>query len=441
MTEHALGASGTALGDTDASAAEELTERRGDVSAPSDRRAQLHRLWAAWRRPLTIAVWATVGFRLVVTWIALVSADGVNFPHVVARHPSVLTQVLAQWDSGYYLSIAAHGYPAHSAVAAVQTGHRAFYAFGPLYPALVGLAHAVTGFGYVTSGEIVSTLGLAVALAALWKLVDFEVGLPAADGACVLLLAWPSAFFLVACYPESVTLAAGTLAFLAVRRGHYVAAGLLGAAAAMGKYYLVLLVVPLAMEVWSAPRDRVTWRAGHDLEWLTPGRVTAARAAAVVGPTIVAFGAFIAYQKANFGEWLAFVHAQAQWHRHLSWPWTSLGHAVSDLVHWRLLDTSTASVIELFDLVTVLLIAAAAVVAAVRIRPSHGVLLALAWCIFTFQTILLSESREVLVLFPFFAALGVWVARHPWRERALLFLFLPCAYFLLERFVTGRFAG
>ena len=68
-------------------------------------------------------------------------------------------------------------------------------------------------------------------------------------------------------------------------------------------------------------------------------------------------------------------------------------------------------------------------------------LLALVWCVFTFQTILLSESREVLVLFPFFAALGVWVARHQWRERALLFLFLPCGYFLLERFVTGKFAG
>ena len=261
------------------------------------------------------------------------------------------------------------------------------------------------------------------------------------DGACVLLLAWPSAFFLVSAYPESVTLAAATLAFLAARRGHFVAAGLLAAAAAMGKYYLVLLLVPLAMELWSTPRARETWRAGRDLGWLTPWRVLALRAVAVAGPTVAVFVAWVAYQKAHFGEWLAFVHSQVQWHRHVSWPWTSIGHAVSDLVHWRLLDTSTASVVELFDLVSVLLVAVAAVVAFVRIRPSYGVLLALVWCVFTFQTILLSESREVLVLFPFFAALGVWVARHQWRERALLFLFLPCAYFLLERFVTGRFAG
>jgi hypothetical protein len=215
----------------------------------------------------------------------------------------------------------------------------------------------------------------------------------------------------------------------------------LAAAAAMGKYYLVLLLVPLAMEVWFAPRGRGTWRAGRDLEWLSPVRVTAARLVAVAAPTVLAFVAWVAYQKAHFGEWLAFVRSQAHWHRHLSWPWTSIGHAVSDLVHWRLLDTSTASVTELFDLVTVLLLAVAAVLAFVRIRPSYGVLLGLVWCVFTFQTILLSESREVLVLFPFFAVLGLWVARHQWRERALLFLFLPCGYFLLERFVTGKFAG
>ncbi len=411
----------------------------GDPAPPQASRWS--RLWAEWRRPLTIAAAGTVVFRLIVTWIALYSAHGAKFPHQVARHPAALTGILYQWDGPYYLISASHGYPAHSAVAALQNSNRAFYAFGPLYPLLIRIAHDVTGLGYVTAAELVSTLGLFVALAALWKLVDLDAGLKAADAACVLLLAWPSAFFLVATYPESVTLAAAVIAFLAVRRGHVVTAGLFAAAAAMGKYYLVLLVIPLAMEVWRLPRTREDWRFGRDYEWLDPTRVLAARLLTVAAPTGLAFVAWIAYQKAHFGQWSAFIRSQTQWHRHISWPWTSIGHAVSDLVHLRLLDTSTASVVELFDLVTIVLIAVAAVVAYVRIRPSYGVLLALVWCVFTFQTILLSESREVLVLFPFFAAGGIWVARHQWRERLLLFLFLPCGYFLLERFVTGKFAG
>ena len=83
--------------------------------------APWRRLWAEWRRPLTIGVGGAVGFRLIVTWIALVSGDGVVFPHIVARHPSTLTSILAKWDGGYYLSLAAHGYPGHAATAAAQT--------------------------------------------------------------------------------------------------------------------------------------------------------------------------------------------------------------------------------------------------------------------------------------------------------------------------------
>lgn len=417
------------------------SSRSPNADLPAHEQSRWPRLWAEWRRPLTIAAAGTVVFRLIVSWIALYSADGAPFPHLVARHPGLLTGILYKWDGGYYLSTASHGYPAQSAVATLQNSNRAFYAFGPLYPVLIRIAHDITGLGYVTAAELVSTLGLFVALAALWKLVDLDAGLKAADAACVLLLAWPSAFFLVATYPESVTLAAAVLAILAVRRGHVITAGVLAAAAAMGKYYLVLLVVPLAMEVWRLARDRESWRFGRDHDWLDPNRVLVARLVTVAAPTGLAFVAWIAYQKARFGQWSAFIRSQTQWHRHLSWPWTSIGHAVSDLVHLRLLDTSTASVVELFDLVTIVLIAVAAVVAYLRIRPSYGVLLALVWCVFTFQTILLSESREVLVLFPFFAAGGIWVARHQWRERLLLFLFLPCGYFLLERFVTGKFAG
>jgi hypothetical protein len=98
-------------------------------------------------------------------------------------------------------------------------------------------------------------------------------------------------------------------------------------------------------------------------------------------------------------------------------------------------------VTELFDAVTVVLLAAAAVYAYLRLRRSYGVLIGLAWCVFTFQTFLLGVTREVLVLAPLFLVLGAWTARNRWLERILLVLFLPCGYFLIQRFVTGAFAG
>jgi hypothetical protein len=96
---------------------------------------------------------------------------------------------------------------------------------------------------------------------------------------------------------------------------------------------------------------------------------------------------------------------------------------------------------ELFDSVTVVLLIGVAVYSYLRIRRSYGVMLGLAACAFTFQTILYSETREVLALFPFFIGGAHWVDGHPWRERAVLACFLPASYFLISRFVTNRFAG
>jgi hypothetical protein len=110
-------------------------------------------------------------------------------------------------------------------------------------------------------------------------------------------------------------------------------------------------------------------------------------------------------------------------------------------VHWRFLDTSTASVNELLDTVTVLLLAGAAVYAWRRLSRSTGLLLGLGVCALTFQTVLLSVTREALVFAPLFVALGSWTVRRRWLERVLLALFIPCAYFLVQRYVTGAFAG
>jgi len=153
-------------------------------------------------------------------------------------------------------------------------------------------------------------------------------------------------------------------------------------------------------------------------------------------------GLWMVYQQNHIGDAYAFLHAQErQWHRHLAAPWTLFHRTISDLVHWRFLDTSTASVTELFDFVTVIILAVVALYVFLRVRRSYGILLGLCWCVYTFQTYLLGVTREVLVLFPLFFGVGLWASRSPWRERALMVLMIPCAYFLIQRYVTGAFAG
>ena len=76
-----------------------------------------------------------------------------------------------------------------------------------------------------------------------------------------------------------------------------------------------------------------------------------------------------------------------------------------------------------------------------HLRRSYALFLVLATALFACNTVLESTGREVLVVFPLFLVLATWCERHPWLERLLFALFLPTAYYLIERFVTLRFAG
>ncbi len=388
--------------------------------------------WSRWRRPVVVAVLTTVVLRITTELVALVTHYGVTFPHVVAHRPGVLADVWSAWDTGYYVTIAQHGYVASHAANVPK-----FIAFAPLYPALVAVAHAVTGTGWIVSGQLVSAAATMVAIAGLVHLTTPDEGTSGSGTTVLLLVAFPTAFFLLVDYPESLALALLIWTWIAVRARQWLFAGVLVAGAVMTKYYLVIAAVALLVEVWQArsPSEPGTARLPR------PGRPELLRAAAVAGPAALSIGAWMVVCNRLYGDPLAFVHVQGEWNRHFAFPWTLVATTAGNLVHWQFLDTSVASVMELFDTVTVLLLVVATVVAWLRVRRSYGALLGLALGTFTFQTILYSETREVLTLFPFFIVLSRWVDGHPWRERFVLAFFVPSAYFLVSRFVNHQFAG
>ena len=389
--------------------------------------------WTRNQHGLLIATVGTIGLRLVTEWVGLVSQYGTSFPHQVARHPSLLSQVWGHWDAGYYLSIAQYGYAGRTVGHGQAPGG---IAFAPLYPTGIRLVHAVTFLNWEASAEFLSAIALFVSLVALHRLAVTHGGGDVGAASAMMLLAFPTAFFLLAPYPESLCLALVTLALLCAESDRWLLAGLLAAASSMTKYYLVIVAVALCFELW---RKRSTTRTDGEGPRLVD---TLGRYLKVALPTVVVFAAWMIYQQAHVGDPLAFAHAQAaHWDRHLAFPWTLAHRTVSDLIHLRFLDTSTASVTEFFDTVTILLLGGAAVFTYLRINRTLGVLLGLGFCVFTFQALLSSVTREVLVFAPLFLALGTWTANRRWLERMLLVLFIPCGYFLIQRFVTGSFAG
>lgn len=398
--------------------------------------------------------------RILTDLVALISSHGVNFPHYLGHHPGVLIDIWAHWDTQYYTAIARHGYPLTLPIAGVAHVLPRTAAFAPAYPAIIGAVHSWFGFNYVAAGQFVSAVFCIIALTGVVYVISKEAGRSVGGSAAFLLVAFPTGFFLLGDYPESMALALVVWGFVALRSRRWLLAGLAAGLAFLTVFYLAIFLIPCGVEFLRHRHHRfVLWRLAHRRRrlfvlverrsifervlqtswttlagWLYP-------IVALVTPTIVALVCWLNIDKETYGDPLAFVHVQRDWGRRFSTPWHLIAHTAMDFAHLRFLDTATQSVMEFYDAITVVALIALTVLCFWRFRLSWGLWLTGALAVFTFQSTLYSETREVLVLFPFFAAISRFTTGHPWRERFLLACFIPGGYYLVWRFVTGRFAG
>lgn len=102
-----------------------------------------------------------------------------------------------RWDARYYLTIAAHGYPAHA------PDVRAFF---PGYPIVVRAAYLLTGgiFSYPQVGCLVSFAAFALASGLLYRLASKLYGVRAALVSTLIFCWFPTSCFFLAPYSESL---------------------------------------------------------------------------------------------------------------------------------------------------------------------------------------------------------------------------------------------
>jgi hypothetical protein len=118
---------------------------------------------------------------------------------------------------------------------------------------------------------------------------------------------FPTSFFLLAPYSESLFLLLALLCLWGARRGRWAVAGLAGAAASATRNVGVLLAVPLAVE------------AVH--QWLERRSVRRLLVSLAWSAVVVAgVGAYLLYWRDLSGDALAPLHQQANWQREGSFP-------------------------------------------------------------------------------------------------------------------------
>ncbi|HLW03134.1 MAG TPA: mannosyltransferase family protein [Ktedonobacterales bacterium] len=321
----------------------------------------------------------------------------------------------ARWDAVRYLNIALNGYNAPILAA-----------FFPLYPLLVHIAGQPFGdAGVYIAGLLISNIAFFFALWALRVLAERECGPEAASRATIYLALFPTALFFFAPYNESLFLLLALGCFLALRRGWWWRAGVLGLLATLTRSAGLFLVAPFMVEYLN--QHRWQWRR------LRPN----ALAVGLVPLGLVIYGGYCWLQ---FGDFLAFVHAQAHWGRALAWPWVGLWNQQAFLI-----DAQPASFFQAHNLID--LAATVAMIVLVVLGWRHlplsfnmfATVLLVNFLLFplAFNDPLTSNQRFALEVFPAFLTLGLLVRRQT-THQALMILFSGLLALFSLVFITGR---
>ena len=304
-----------------------------------------------------------------------------------------------RFDALWFLRIAASGYRANDGSAA----------FFPLYPIAVRVISSVIGGRPLAAAILVSNAATFGALCALYFLTASELSERIAKTTVLYVALFPTAVFLFAPYSEALFLLLTLTAFWGARRHRWWIAAAAGIGAALTRNVGLLLVPALLVEAFQQ------WRRKEV-------RLVPALGAALA-PALGTI-AYLGYWRARTGDWLAPVHVQSGWERHLSSPTSTIVRGTGEAFRWF---GVFAGGYHFLDWLLFVPFVAALVYSAWRLRPTYVTYLGLsllAPLMFIFaQRPLMSLPRFEVVMFPAFWAFAEATDRGWLPRTAVIALF------------------
>ena len=139
---------------------------------------------------------------------------------------------LAQWDGGNYLEIAQNGYLRNS-----------YYAFSPLYPGLIGFLSKMTKLDLVISGIFISVVSFLAFVYFFHKYVSLLFGEKQAGASTLTFVFFPTTFFCLLIYSESLFLLFMILSMYAFAKKDYPISIVTAAVAPLIRHLGVFLIL------------------------------------------------------------------------------------------------------------------------------------------------------------------------------------------------------
>jgi hypothetical protein len=318
-----------------------------------------------------------------------------GLPPIDVAHDE-LPGIWARWDSAYYFAIARHGYESQRHMAG----------FFPLYPLGISLLSRMTGWSLVLSGVLIAQACYLIAMLIVYRLALLVSEDRAFCMRTVAMMAvFPTSFFFLAMYAESMALMFGALSVYLALRGKWVSSGATLGLAVITRPVGWLLIVVLILE-FVRRRDFTPRSIAHFL----------------VGccASVLGIIAYVLYLYSITGSFFAVTQAQSLWKRTWQWPWNALWLSISNTMDLGILHRDWfLYAINWFDLLLTLFAIAIAALSFRRIPLSLSVYLSL--------SIVFLLAQQNIYPVPLWA-MGRWIA-------ALLPIHLVVANLIRDRAV------
>lgn len=240
---------------------------------------------------------------LIITAMYLIAP--IIVPDVVQSDPKFISagsgwERFADWDGNWYRKIATLGYE----YADDNAQHS--IAFFPLYP-LITRGVMSLGIPFAVAGTIVNNGAFLGALLVLYYWVKERLGVKAARWATAVLAWCPFSLYGTVTYTEGLFLLLSTLSLQAFDRQQHVKAGVFGALTTATRITGITLIPAFLLVAWQERRPNIAYAAGI----------------AASGGLLL----FMLYCAIDFGDPIAFFHAQRGWRLQngTGWsPWLNL---------------------------------------------------------------------------------------------------------------------
>lgn len=394
------------------------------MKAPVTEIADSVRAWAkkaASDPALRYAVLVFIVMRVVISlWMALVLAvsGAPTTPDDVLRPYQGIEQVtgglgepfLGVWqrfDTLWYLKIATVGY-------APDDGSTVYF---PLYPLLIRIIGTALVGNYLVAALLISNAAYIGVLFYLYKLTNMEFDKAAGRRSVIYLSIFPTAFFFLAAYTESLFLLLTLSAFYCAKEKRWWLAGVLGFLSSLTRLQGIVICIPL---LYMYLRDKE-----FQVSKLRPD---------LLGLILIPGGAalFLTYQCLVIGAAPLLSTYQMQLYAQFVWPWDNIIATVQKIM------SPEGTFINVLNFGTICLFFTMTALSFRRLSPEYGIYMAVTIFVLlsrrtTLQP-LVSMSRYVLILFPAFMIWGRW-GRNPHFQR---FVVYPSVALLL--YLSGQFA-